>query len=229
MTRLMTIREFLIKGLSFLEEQKVAVFESPVNQKIEVCWVNGVKVLNVENANYSFGSLNKTFRKTFRAVPLNTEEFSRVLILGNAAGGTASILRNEYGFEGTIHGVEVDELIIKIAKDHFQDGYKATDYVFHEDGLEFVRRTVDGAYNLIIFDIYNDLDVPPPFQTDKFVGELHRILQKNGMIIYNKVVRSSETKQEAAALEKSLKNVFPHFRKLSFGNYTENRMFVCRK
>lgn len=229
MKKLKALVTFFKRVFSYFDEQKIAVYTSPVNQKIEVCWVNGVKVLNVGNANYSFGSLNKTFRKTFRAIPLKVHEFSRILILGNAAGGTASILRNEYGFEGRIHGVELDEKITMIARAHFPQGYQATDKVFHQDGLKFVGEAPSGGYDLIIFDIYHDLDVPEHLQTDNFAGEMHRILQNKGMIIYNKVVRSSKTKQEAEALEKTLGSVFADFRKLSFGNFTENRMFVCRK
>jgi len=214
---------------SFFDEQKVEVVDSKVNGKLEVVWVNGVKVLNVAHANYSFGSLYKTFRKTFQAVAIEKENFNKVLILGNAAGGTAHLLRHEYHFEGEVHGVELDEKISEVAQKHFPQGYAATDKIYNEDGYNFVMNLKDEVYDLVVFDIYHDLEIPDKFHTQSFIVSLHRIMKKDSLLIFNKVVRSRKTKQEAGFLEAVMKQQFSDFRKITIGNITENRMFVCRK
>lgn len=220
-----TIKRFA----SYIDEQKEATFDSEVNDQLEISWVNGEKVLNVCTANYSFGSLYNTFRRAFRAAGLKNEKFSKVLILGNGAGGAAYLLRTEYGFDGVIHGVELDEKIIEISEEYFPYGYEATDRIFNEDGYDFVIRMEKETYDLIVFDIYKDLEIPEKFQDHKFVEELQRIMKKHGLLIFNKVVRSRKTKQEAADLEQIMPQVFTDFKKSYFGNITENRMFVCRK
>ncbi len=224
-----SIHILLLRLVSFFDEQKVAEIDSEVNHKLDVSWVNGVKVLNVENANYSFGSLYKTFRKTFNAAEIENTSFGKVLILGNAAGGAAYLLRKEYGFEGTIHGVELDKKIIEISKMHFPDGYAAADKVFNEDGYEFVMKLDEETYDFVIFDIYKDLEIPGKFQTREFIERLHRIMARNSMLIYNKVIRSRKTKTEGEFLESTMQQLFSDFRVISIGNFTENRMFVCRK
>ncbi|MCF8333893.1 MAG: methyltransferase domain-containing protein [Bacteroidales bacterium] len=214
---------------SYINEQKEAAFDSEVNKEVEICWDNGKRVLNVCTANYSFGSLYKTFRRAFDAVGLKNEKFSEALILGNGAGGAAYLLRKEYNFEGRIHGVELDETIIEISRQYFPYGYKATDAIFHEDGYDFVLRVEEETYDFVVFDIYKELEIPEKFQDRKFVEELYRIMKKNGILLFNKVVRSRKTKREAVFLEEIMPQVFTHFKKISFGNITENRMFVCRK
>lgn len=214
---------------SFFDEQKVEEFDSEVNGKLEVAWVNGVKVLNVANANYSFGSLYKTFRKTFQAVAIEKENFNKVLILGNAAGGTAHLLRNEYHFEGEIHGVELDEKITAVAQKHFPEGYMATDKIYNEDGYNFVMNLENEVYDFVVFDIYHDLEIPDKFHTQFFIESLHRIMKNDSILIFNKVIRSRKTKQEAEFLEAVMKKLFSDFRKITLGTISENRMFVCRK
>lgn len=214
---------------SFFDEQKVEEFDSEVNDKLEVVWVNGAKVLNVANANYSFGSLYKTFRKTFQAVAIEKENFDKVLILGNAAGGTAHLLRHEYYFEGEIHGVELDKKIIEVAQKHFPQGYAATNKIYNEDGYNFVMNLENEVYDFVVFDIYHDLEIPDKFHTQFFIKSLHRIMKNDSILIFNKVVRSRKTLQEAGFLEAVMKQQFSDFRKIILGNITENRMFVCRK
>lgn len=214
---------------SFFNDQTVAEINSEVNNKLEIAWVDGHKVLNVENANYSFGSLYKTFRRVFNEIKIREEEFENVLILGNAAGGTAHLLRKVYKFDGIIHGVEIDKAITEVSKKFFPEGYAATDRIFNEDGYDFVMNSTKTSYDFIVFDIYRDLEIPGKFQSRVFITKLHSFMADKSILVFNKVVRSRKTKREADFLASIMNELFDDFHVVSIGNLTENRMFVCRK
>jgi len=229
MSVIASLLDFWLRIASFFRDQKVAEMDSEVNNKLEIEWVNGHKVLNVDNANYSFGSLYKTFRKTFDEVKIRREQFEKVLILGNGAGGTARLLRKVYKFDGIIHGVEIDKNIIEVSKKYFPEGYAATNRVFNEDGYDFVMNSDKTSYDFVVFDIYKDLEIPGKFQTQAFITKLHSFMAEKSILVFNKVVRSRKTKREAEFLASIMKKLFHDFRVVGIGNFTENRMFVCRK
>jgi spermidine synthase len=195
---------------------------------LEVVWVNGRKVLNCSQANYSFGTLYEVFRRTFNEVKLNEVFFDKVLILGYGAGGTAQLLREEYGFKGKIDGVEVDEKIISLTKKHFPDGFRAADNLYHSDAADFMRNARDSTYDMLIFDVYVDLYIPDFFQSPRFIKRLHSVLKPGGMLIYNKVMAGRADKQNADDILEAIRHTF-FDGGVSIYNFEENRMFVARK
>ena len=66
-----------------------------LGQKYEVNYENGIKVLNSENANYSFGSLHQIMLKGIEEV-LKKHRPKRILILGLGAGSILSIMKNKF-------------------------------------------------------------------------------------------------------------------------------------
>jgi|AntRauTorckE6833_2_1112554.scaffolds.fasta_scaffold00990_11 spermidine synthase len=213
---------------SYFDDVKVVTTESDHSGLLEVVWTNGRKVLNCDHANYSYGSLYKVFQHTFKALHLQKEQFSNVLILGYGAGGTAQILREEYQFSGTIHGVEVDEAVIRLSEEYFPEGYAAADRIFHADALDFVRALQKPVYDLVIFDVYIDLFIPEPFQQEQFVRQLNEILLPGGLMIYNKVMAGKPDERRARSLQEALGEWFATTEVIT-KNLKENRMFVARK
>ena len=216
------------KWASWFDEIPIESCESDLSGKVEVAWVNGRKVLNSERANYSFGSLYRVFQKTFRQIPLQSHAFDKVLILGFGAGGTALILRHDYAFTGTIHGVERDSKIIKLAGSHFPQGYASADKIFEADAYQFVQNCKPGSYDLVIFDVYVDLYIPEHFQQPAYIDALDAVMRKEGMLIYNKVMSGNPDKRHARELHEAMRSRFSSVQKLTQG-LQENLMFVCRK
>lgn len=213
---------------SYLDEVHVASMESDHSGLLEVAWVNGRKVLNCDHANYSYGSLYKVFQNTFRMIKLEDELFSSVLILGYGAGGAAQILREEYGFAGTIHGVEVDRAVIDLSEKYFPKGYGAADKVFHADAIDFISNLPEPAYDMVIFDVYIDLFIPEVFQEDHFAEQLSNVLLPGGLLIYNKVMAGKPDERRARDLHQALSKWFATTKVIT-KNLKENRMFVSQK
>lgn len=213
---------------SYLDEVHVASMESEHSGLLEVAWVNGRKVLNCDHANYSYGSLYKVFQKTFRMMKLEDELFSSVLILGYGAGGAAQILREEYGFAGTIHGVEVDRAVIQLSEKHFPEGYGAADKIFHTDAIDFIGNLTEPVYDMVIFDVYIDLFIPEVFQEEHFAELLSKMLLPGGLLVYNKVMAGKPDEWRARNLHDALSKWFATTQVIT-KNLKENRMFVSRK
>lgn len=145
-------------------------------------FINGKKVLDTENANYSYGSLQKILEIGLTKVDLKSVE--NLLILGMGGGSIIKSLRETFDYSRNIIAVEIDPEIIKLAKQEF--GVIASDklQILQEDAFEFVK-TSEEKFELIIIDLFIDLNVPPIFYEKEFCENVSSLLQKNGFIIFN--------------------------------------------
>ena len=97
------------KIFSYLIPIKIYETKSALSKSIEVTWTNGELVLDSENANYSYGSLQRILRLGLKnigyekIVPMN-----HILVLGVAGGSVIKTLVDEIKYKGKITGVEID-------------------------------------------------------------------------------------------------------------------------
>lgn len=224
----MRLTDLKNKILSFYDEVIIEQRKSCYDDTLEVVWVNGRKVLNCAQANYSYGTLLKIFRKTLKQIRFEKEEITTLLILGYGAGGTGQLIREAYDYKGIIHGVELDQQVVELTKKHFPKGYAAADELFICDALAFVERQDAPAYDMIIFDVYVDLFIPEHFHQEAFIRKMHDILNPNGLLLFNKVIATKPDIKKVERLQAILENQFASTQILSKG-LEANRMFVCRK
>ena len=113
--------------------------KSPISKTLEVTWNNGQLVLDSENTNYSFGSLQRILRKGLKYIGFERiRNFENILVLGVAGGSVIKTLANEINYKGKITGVEIDEQIIEIAKEYFKlDSIPNLELII-DDAFEFV-------------------------------------------------------------------------------------------
>jgi spermidine synthase len=107
----------------------------------------------------------------------------RLLVIG---GGAFMLPIGAYRMfpELTIDVVEVDDLLVQIAKDFFSLPEDSRLSVHVEDGIEFLRRT-KRRYDMIIVDVFSGFTVPPVF-TEKGTFSLYRKhLSRKGVIAMN--------------------------------------------
>ena len=86
--------------------------ESAINGRLEITWYNGKKVLDVKNANYSYGTLQKILH--FGLEKIDLLSVSNVLVLGMGGGSIIETLRKELNFLGEIIAVEIDPKVVEI-------------------------------------------------------------------------------------------------------------------
>jgi spermidine synthase len=175
----------LRKLLSYIIPIKIFKVNSDLSKSIEVTWVNGKLVIDSQNTNYSYGSLQRILRLGLKHIGF--EKISRmnsILVLGVAGGSVIKTLVDEVHFKGKITGVDIDPDIIKIANDYFKlDEIRNLEIVI-EDAFEFVLKTKD-RYDLIIIDIFQDTTMPNFLFEKYFVNRISFLLKSKGVVLFN--------------------------------------------
>jgi spermidine synthase len=173
------------KILSYFIPIKIHTVNSAISKSIEVTWSNGELVMDSENTNYSYGSLQRILK-----IGLKTIGFDRVkamdhaLILGVAGGSVIKTLIDEIKFKGKITGVEIDSDIIKIANKYFNlDKLEQLEVVI-DDAFEFVFKT-NSKYDLIIIDVFQDTTMPNFLYERFFTDQICFLLQSKGVVLFN--------------------------------------------
>jgi spermidine synthase len=171
--------------LSFLLPIKVHEKKSVYNKNLEVTWNNGRLVLDSENTNYSFGSLQRVLKKGLKYIGYERiKNFESILVLGVAGGSVIATLKNEIQFEGKITGVEIDPTVVDLANQYF--GLKEYDNfeIVIDDAFEYVLKTKE-KYDLIVIDIFQDTVMPNFLFEDFFINRINFLLNINGFILFN--------------------------------------------
>jgi spermidine synthase len=171
--------------LSYLLPIKVYQRKSSISKKLEVTWNKGQLVLDSENTNYSYGSLERILRKGLLYIGFDRiRKFENVLVLGVAGGSVIKTLTQEVKFKGKITGVEIDDVAIEIAQKFFQLQAIPNFQLIQDDAFEFVLKTKE-KYDLIIIDVFQDTKMPHFLFEDFFINRINYLLQVNGFILFN--------------------------------------------
>jgi len=184
----------IAKFFSYFLPINVTKLKSSVSNSIEVTWNNGELVIDSENTNYSYGSLQRILKKGLKYIGYDRiKKFDKVLVLGVAGGSVIKTLVDDVKYKGQIVGVEIDPEIIEIANTYFNiDQIKNLEIVI-EDAFEFVLRTKD-KFDLIIIDIFQDTKMPSFLFETHFIQRVNYLLNINGFILFNTMVINEKNK-----------------------------------
>ena len=183
------------KLLSYLLPITVFKTKSNWSKSIEISWANGELVLDSENTNYSYGSLQRILRLGLKTIGFRQiRKMNTILVLGVAGGSVIKTLNDEIQFKGKIIGVEIDPEIIKIANSYFQLNQIPNLSLLNTDAFEFVLQAND-KYDLIIVDIFQDTKMPSFLFKNFFTQRLCALLQEKGCILFNTMVLSEKDNQ----------------------------------
>ncbi len=191
--------------LSFIWPQTRKV-NSDYNGVLEITLINGRKVLNSKNANYSFGSLQRILE-----IGLNEFELTNInsiLLLGLGGGSVIKSLRDKYKYKGKIVAIEIDAKIIEIAKEEFSISNTKNLTIINHDAFDFVKNPTH-QFDLIIVDLFINNKVPEKFYSTEFCDNLARIIEEKSSILFNLGMN-----QESKEKEKLVNNYFNQTLKL---------------
>ncbi|MFB9109881.1 spermidine synthase [Flavobacterium gyeonganense] len=176
------------KVFSYLIPIKIFQKKSSRSKMIEVTWANGELVLDSENTNYSYGSLQRILRYGLRNIGFKTiQEMNHILVLGVAGGSVIKTLIDEIQFRGKITGVEIDADMIQIANEYFNLSQIKQLEIIIDDAFEFVLKTKN-QYDLIIIDVFEDTNMPN-FLFERFFSErVLSLLKKQGFVLFNTMI-----------------------------------------
>jgi spermidine synthase len=175
----------LSKILSYIIPIKIYKTKSTLSKTIEVTWANGELVLDSENTNYSYGSLQRILRKGLKHFGFEKiSKMNNALVLGVAGGSVIKTLVDEIHFEGQITGVDIDPDIIKIANEYFNLNAIKNLNIIIDDAFEFVLKTKD-RYDLIIIDVFQDTTMPNFLFEKFFINRICFLLKSKGVVLFN--------------------------------------------
>ena len=153
---------------------------------LEITWYNGKKHLNTENANYSYGSLQRILEFGLKKTNLNSVD--SVLVLGMGGGSVIETLRTKFNYTKSIEAVEIDAVIIDIAKTEFGITENKQLKIHCIDAYDFMNANTK-QFDLIIIDLYIDLTVPSKFLNTEFWNQVINAKSSKGVILFNASVK----------------------------------------
>jgi len=176
------------KIFSYIIPIKIFKKKSARSKVIEVTWANGELVLDSENTNYSYGSLQRILRYGLRNIGYqNVLKMDHILVLGVAGGSVIKTLVDEIDYKGKITGVEIDPDMIQIANQYFNlDQIKQLEIII-DDAFEFVLKTKD-EYDLIIIDVFEDIKMPNFLFEGFFRDRIFALLKNKGFVLFNTMI-----------------------------------------
>lgn len=169
--------------LSYIYPVQLKKVNSPINGQIEVNLVDGKKLLDTQNSNFSYGSLQKILHYGLKKVDFN-KDIKRILVLGLGGGSIIQTIREEFKSNAYIEAVEIDPIIIEISKNVFVIDRFDNLNIVQADANEYIFNCQD-TFDLIIVDIFIIDTIPEIFTQPPFLNELKKHLNHQGYIIYN--------------------------------------------
>jgi spermidine synthase len=152
------------------------------------------------------------YTEYFHQAALWNTNISQVLIIG-LGGGSAQRSFEHYYPRVKVESVEIDPVVVQVAKDYFN--FRETDrqQVHISDGRMFLRRTTN-QFDLIILDAYVQgrygSCLPQHLATQEFFQIARDHLTTNGIIAYNVIGTTGGWHAEiVGAIYRTLNTVFP--------------------
>lgn len=217
----------LKKYFSYLNVIPERTYQSTYNGVLEINWLNGKKILDTKNTNYSYGNLGKVLQKGLKSVTTDfRSEETSILILGLGGGDVVKQLRNNFKSHGTITAVEIDPVVIEIALKEFDIIPNSKMEIVNNDANVFLKYTKE-HYNLIIVDLFNDVTIPDFVFQPEFIKSVYNVLDFNGSIIFNTFILSDVHKVRN---KKFVENLKRYFSVEEFANlYGHNHLIITKK
>lgn len=200
------MRMGLARFLSFVWPVRV-LRTTGAHGSLELTWEYGRLVVNSANANQSFGSLHRVWRGAFRDAGIQRREPRTALVLGYGAGSVAHILRSGLGLRTAITGVDDDEQMLQLARNHFPIAANGDLDLVRSDAFAFVAGH-SGTFDLIVVDLFHDLDFIPGVEGRPFLTAIRRLASPGCPVLVNTVVHDEKSALRSARLRDELRLLF---------------------
>jgi len=116
-----------------------------------------------------------------------------ILILGMGGGSVIKTLQDDFKYENIITAIDIDPVIIKIAKEEFDIVENENLKIICEDAQLFMQFNTR-KFDLIIIDLFIDIKVPSPFLETAFWQNL---VNTHATILCNASLEREDKKLEA--------------------------------
>ena len=158
---------------------------------LEITTKNGKKHLNTKNANYSYGALQMILK--FGLDKIDLKKVNSVLLLGLGGGSVIKTLRDDFKYQKHITAVDIDPVIIDIAKTEFDIQDSKDLKIVCQDALQYVNQNTT-PFDLIIIDLFIDIKMPKQFLDLSFWEDIIKSKSSNGVILFNGSLEKEKSK-----------------------------------
>lgn len=209
------------KLLSYIVPMNILRVKSDISSTLEVTYNNGELVIDSQNTNYSYGSLQRILAKGLKFIGKGKiQKMNHILILGVAGGSVVKTLQKDFEYKNKITGVEIDESIILIANKYFQLDQVENLEIVVADAFDFVMRGTQ-QYDLIIIDIFQDTVMPSFLFEKNFTESIEDITAAGGYILFNTMTLNKTQKSRNDAYILNYDSPFEVIRLSKVENHNE--------
>lgn len=191
----------LVKLSSFMLPYQIEQKEGKLTQYIEIVVDGGKLLMNTSKVNYSFGNLHTVFLESFKKLEIQNRNIKKVLVLGFGGGSVVAMLNDDFNINTKTIGIEADEVVIELAKKHFNLNRFNDLTLINDDAFNYVLNCKE-QFDLIAVDVFIDDVTPTKFSSKEFILALNKLIAPNGLVCYNRMLCSESSKNEANKLIK---------------------------
>jgi spermidine synthase len=157
-------------------------------QELEVVDSGDTRTLYLDGQRHS--AMDKTdptrlvfdYTRYFHISMLMTDDVDRVLFIGG--GGFSGPKRFAEEYDATVDVVEIDPVVIDVAKRYFEVEESDQLNVYNMDGRQYLRET-NKTYDVIVLDAYKQDKVPFQLTTQEFMALTNDRLDEDGVLVSN--------------------------------------------
>jgi len=196
----------------------------------------GVRTLTFDGSFETRMSLQDSLRGHFEYteyfhMPWIWLNLSNVLMIGLGGGSTQRSYQHYYPAV-TVDTVEIDPVVVRVARDYFSVSESPTHRIHVADGRVFLRRATN-RYDAILVDAYTENRygsfLPRHLVTKEFFQLANDHLTTNGVLAYNVIGQIYGLRANLlGAMHRTLKTVFPEVYLFPAGD-SQNVVFLAAK
>jgi spermidine synthase len=190
---------------------------------LQLRWEYGRLALNTPNANQSFGSLHRVWQHVLRE-ELGSPPPRNVLALGLGGGSVVHILRKELRLGMPITIVELDPVMVNLARTRFElDTMKDVRVITGDATIQV--HALQERFDLVLVDLFEDLDMARGIDSRAFVQGLRERCAEGGKVCFNTVGHDARSKRRCDKIKDLLCDAFDNVREWRTEDL--NRVFVA--
>ncbi len=150
----------------------------------------------------------------------------RVLVVGGAGHGIAHAMENR---GADVVEVEIDPFVVELSDRYFGE---IEGEVLVQDGRIYMELAADEQFDVILIDAFDGAaNVPPHLVTREFFEAVRRVLQPDGLMVYNFIgTPEGERSDSFDAISTTLNTVFDHTGSTAYaGDDSQNIVLLASK
>lgn len=178
-------------------------------------------ILTTPLAIYSYGSTYRPYVKMFQEIKTAIPKLNTILVLGTGLGSALAILQKKYQCYPDADLVDYDEEILELSNRYMNLNSQGNVYWHASDAVQFVSETTT-SYDLIVFDIFQDMKTPDHVLTTSVLENCKRRLQPNGILCMNTIPSAPE---EDEVLSTKLNALFTSITRIPSA---QNVFYICQ-